>query len=66
MKGWKAVALFVIIFVFAVTAGYFGLQSIQEGWEVIQQQKNSERKTRNISSAMVATRGMETIARRIF
>jgi len=28
--------------------------------------KNSERKTRNFSSAMVATRGMETIARRIF
>jgi len=44
MKGWKAVALFVIIFVFAVTAGYFGLQSIQEGWEVIQQQKTAKEK----------------------
>jgi len=44
VKGWKAVALFVIIFVFAVTAGYFGLQSIQEGWEVIQQQKTAKEK----------------------
>jgi len=44
MKGWKAVALFVIIFVFAVTAGYFGVQTIQEGWEVIQQQKTAKEK----------------------
>jgi len=44
MKGWKAVALFVIIFLFAVMVGYNGLQTIQEEWEVIQQQKTAKEK----------------------
>jgi len=42
MKGWKAVALFVIIFLFAVKVGYNGLQTIQEEWEVFQQQKTTK------------------------
>jgi len=42
MKGWKAVALFVIIFLFAVMVGYNGLQTIQEEWEVFQQQKTAK------------------------